>query len=112
MLFDGRLRGRARDFNWHNVIGIWCARVLLVVILTGLVIYHRWVELAQLNHGAHLRRPLPTLCPWCALRLAGQPQLDLVEAVADRAVDADGGHRGIGGRPAADRRGVNAKQIS
>jgi uncharacterized iron-regulated membrane protein len=42
MLFDGRLRGRARDFNWHNVIGIWCARVLLVVILTGLVMSYQW----------------------------------------------------------------------
>ena len=31
----GGLRGRARDFNWHNVIGIWCAPVLLVLTLTG-----------------------------------------------------------------------------
>jgi uncharacterized iron-regulated membrane protein len=44
MLFDGHLRGRARDFNWHNVIGIWCAPVLLVVTLTGLVMSYQWAN--------------------------------------------------------------------
>jgi uncharacterized iron-regulated membrane protein len=44
LLFDGRLRGRARDFNWHNVIGIWCAPVLLVIILTGLVMSYQWAN--------------------------------------------------------------------
>jgi uncharacterized iron-regulated membrane protein len=44
MLFDCRLRGRARDFNWHNVIGIWCAPVLLVVTLTGLVMSYQWAN--------------------------------------------------------------------
>lgn len=43
-LFNGRLRGRARDFNWHNVIGIWCAPVLLVLILTGLVMSYQWAN--------------------------------------------------------------------
>ena len=42
MLFDGRLLGRARNFNCHNVIGIWCAPVLLVVTLTGLVMSYQW----------------------------------------------------------------------
>ena len=44
MLFDARLRGRARDFNWHNVIGIWCAPVLLVITLTGLVMSYPWAN--------------------------------------------------------------------
>lgn len=43
-LFDSRLRGRARDFNWHNVIGIWCAPVLLVLTLTGLVMSYQWAN--------------------------------------------------------------------
>ena len=43
-LFDARLRGRARDFNWHNVVGIWCAPVLLVVTLTGLVMSYQWAN--------------------------------------------------------------------
>ncbi|HME93042.1 MAG TPA: PepSY-associated TM helix domain-containing protein [Methylomirabilota bacterium] len=44
MLFDARLRGRARDFNRHNVIGIWCAPVLLVITLTGLVMSYEWAN--------------------------------------------------------------------
>jgi uncharacterized iron-regulated membrane protein len=43
-LFDSRLRGRARDFNWHNVIGIWCAPVLLVLTLTGVVMSYQWAS--------------------------------------------------------------------
>jgi uncharacterized iron-regulated membrane protein len=42
--FDVRLRGRARDFNWHNVIGIWCAPILLVLTLTGVVMSYQWAN--------------------------------------------------------------------
>ncbi len=42
--FDTSLRGRPRDFNWHNVIGIWCAPVLLVITLTGLVMSYQWAN--------------------------------------------------------------------
>jgi uncharacterized iron-regulated membrane protein len=36
-----RLRGRAREFNWHNSIGIWCAPVLIVITLTGAVMSYQ-----------------------------------------------------------------------
>ena len=36
--------GRARDFNWHNVIGIWCAPVLIVLTLTGVVMSYPWAN--------------------------------------------------------------------
>ncbi len=42
--FDRRLRGRARDFNWHKVIGVWCAPVLLVMTLTGVVMSYQWAN--------------------------------------------------------------------
>jgi uncharacterized iron-regulated membrane protein len=42
--FDLSLRGRARNFNWHNVIGIWCAPVLFVTTLTGLVMSYQWAN--------------------------------------------------------------------
>ena len=42
--FDLSLRGRARNFNWHNVIGIWCAPVLFVITLTGLVMSYQWAN--------------------------------------------------------------------
>lgn len=36
-----RLRGRARDFNWHNAIGLWCAPVIIVMSFTGMVMAFR-----------------------------------------------------------------------
>ena len=43
-LFDGSLRGRARDWNWHNVIGFWCAPVLIVLTVTGAVMSYQWAN--------------------------------------------------------------------
>jgi uncharacterized iron-regulated membrane protein len=36
--------GRARDFNWHNVIGLWCAPVLIVLTASGMVISYPWAS--------------------------------------------------------------------
>jgi len=33
---------KARDWNWHNVIGLWSAPVLVVLTLTALPISYRW----------------------------------------------------------------------
>lgn len=42
--FRSGLRGKARDWNWHNVIGIWCALPLLVIVLTGVVMSFQWAN--------------------------------------------------------------------
>ena len=42
--FRSGLGGRARDFNWHNVIGIWCAPVLLILTLTGVIMSYQWAS--------------------------------------------------------------------
>jgi len=34
--------GKARDWNWHNVIGFWSSPVLIVLTLTALPISYRW----------------------------------------------------------------------
>jgi uncharacterized iron-regulated membrane protein len=41
--FVGNLRGKARDWNWHNAVGFWCAPLLIVLTVTGAVISYRWV---------------------------------------------------------------------
>lgn len=41
-LFNWRLTGKARDFNWHNAVGLWCAPVLIVLTLTAVPISYRW----------------------------------------------------------------------
>ncbi|EIP98765.1 putative iron-regulated membrane protein [Opitutaceae bacterium TAV1] len=39
-----KLRGRARDWNWHNVVGFWSLPVLIVLTATGMVISYRWAS--------------------------------------------------------------------
>jgi uncharacterized iron-regulated membrane protein len=44
--FRGGLRGKARDFNWHNAIGIWCAVPLALVVLGAMPISFPWANRA------------------------------------------------------------------
>ncbi len=41
-LFNWKLSGKARDWNWHNVVGLWSAPVLIVLTLTAMPISYRW----------------------------------------------------------------------
>lgn len=41
--FRSGLRGRARNFNWHNVAGFWLALPLAIVVVSGAMISYRWV---------------------------------------------------------------------
>jgi uncharacterized iron-regulated membrane protein len=42
MWFRSGLRGKARDFNWHNAVGFLTAIPLLVIVASGVVISYRW----------------------------------------------------------------------
>lgn len=42
--FVGRIKGRARDFNWHNVFGCWSALVLIVIVAGGVMISFQWAN--------------------------------------------------------------------
>jgi uncharacterized iron-regulated membrane protein len=42
LLFNRQLTGKARDWNWHNVIGFWSAPVLIVPTATALPISYKW----------------------------------------------------------------------
>ncbi len=44
MWFRGGLRGKARNFNWHNVIGFWSSLVLIILTLTATVISYQWAS--------------------------------------------------------------------
>ncbi len=44
LLLNSRLRGRARDWNWHNVIGFWTALPTLTIVLTGLIMAYGWAN--------------------------------------------------------------------
>ena len=40
--FRRGLAGRARDFNWHNVVGFWSAVPLFLMVLGGVFISYPW----------------------------------------------------------------------
>ncbi|MGC4051225.1 MAG: PepSY-associated TM helix domain-containing protein [Paludibaculum sp.] len=42
--FNGRATGKARDFNWHNVIGFWSLVPLLLVVASGVVMSYPWAN--------------------------------------------------------------------
>jgi uncharacterized iron-regulated membrane protein len=39
-----RLRGKPRDWNWHNAVGFWSAPALLCIALTGMVMSYQWAH--------------------------------------------------------------------
>jgi uncharacterized iron-regulated membrane protein len=42
--FRRGLSGKARDFNWHNVIGVWSVVPLVVIVGSGVVMSYRWAN--------------------------------------------------------------------
>ena len=42
--FRGGVPGKARDFNWHNVIGIWSAVPLAIVVAGAVPISYPWAS--------------------------------------------------------------------
>jgi uncharacterized iron-regulated membrane protein/flavodoxin len=44
LLFNSRLRGKARDWNWHNVIGFWSSGVLVILTVTSAVMSYPWAN--------------------------------------------------------------------
>lgn len=44
ILFNPKLRDRARNWNWHNVFGFWSALPQLCIILTGLIMSYGWAN--------------------------------------------------------------------
>ena len=44
LAFKRGATGRARDFNWHNVIGLWCAPILVILTVSGVVMSYPWAN--------------------------------------------------------------------
>ena len=42
--FKGGLKGKARDFNWHNTAGFWALPVLVVLTVSGVVMSYKAVS--------------------------------------------------------------------
>jgi uncharacterized iron-regulated membrane protein len=44
MMFRRGLEGRAREWNWHNVIGVWAFIPLFFIVLTGVIMSYPWAS--------------------------------------------------------------------
>jgi uncharacterized iron-regulated membrane protein len=44
MILRWKVKGKARDFNWHTVIGFWSSLVLIVLTVTAAVISYTWAS--------------------------------------------------------------------
>jgi uncharacterized iron-regulated membrane protein len=72
--FRGDLSGKARDFNWHNAAGIWCAIPLVAVIAGAAVISYPWAtELVYRIAGS--APPSTSRPPGAPAGRSGQPDL-------------------------------------
>jgi uncharacterized iron-regulated membrane protein len=44
LLFRRGLAGRAREWNWHNVVGMWVAFPLVFIVASGVVMSYPWAN--------------------------------------------------------------------
>jgi uncharacterized iron-regulated membrane protein len=82
-LFNGRLSGKARDFNWHNVIGVWSCVPLFFVVITAMPISFPWAN-ALLFRAVGEAPPAPA----AAAPAAGRDRGEAPRAAALSGVDA------------------------
>lgn len=78
--FRGGLASKARDFNWHNVIGFWSAIPLFIVVLSGVVISYTWA-------GNLVYRVVGETPPTPAAARPGAPNAQISQSAPD-ALDA------------------------
>jgi uncharacterized iron-regulated membrane protein len=85
MWFRRGLSSKARDFNWHNVIGFWCVVPLFIVVLSGVVISYTWAgNLAYKLVGEEPPPPRPG-GPGGAGSPPAEPSTDGLDTVWSRA---------------------------
>jgi len=96
VLFSPRARGKARDFNWHNVIGSWCAIPLFIVVLSAMPISFGWFN-ALVYRAVGEAPPLPA-----GAAAAARPAENRRPAGADQRSSARRGTAGASSAVALD----------
>lgn len=43
-IFRPKLKGHARNFNWHNAIGFWASSIVVVITITGTIMGFQWAS--------------------------------------------------------------------
>jgi uncharacterized iron-regulated membrane protein len=88
---------RARDFNWHNVIGFWSVAPLFIVVLSAVVISYTWASnLVYRLAGEAPPAPLQRAAPVNPSEQGGnRPSLDGLNRLWARAEQQVGGWQSI-----------------
>jgi uncharacterized iron-regulated membrane protein len=63
VFFDRTATGKARDWNWHNVIGIWSAIPLAIVVFTAIFFSYPWATEWLYRATGEEPPPRPNLAP-------------------------------------------------
>jgi uncharacterized iron-regulated membrane protein len=90
--FRGGLPGKARDFNWHNVIGIWSAVPLAIVVAGAVPISFPWAS----NLVYRIAGEAPPTPPQAARPVGAPPAAGRRPGASG--AEARGGERGGGER--------------
>jgi len=105
MWFKRGLPGKARDFNWHNVIGFWSCAPLFIVVLSAVVISYQWagnLVYRMVGENPPARAPQPGQPPGNAAPQRGGPErrdtavsLDNLDGLWARAAQQVSGWRSV-----------------
>jgi len=103
--FKRGLPGKARDFNWHNVVGFWSFAPLFIVVLSAVVISYQWagnLVYRMVGENPPARAPQPGQPPGNAGPQRGGPErrdtaasLDNLDGLWARAAQQVPGWRSI-----------------
>lgn len=44
LTFRWKVKGKARDFNWHTVLGFWSSLALVILTVTAIVMSYQWAN--------------------------------------------------------------------
>jgi uncharacterized iron-regulated membrane protein len=98
--FRRGLSGKARDFNWHNAIGVWCLVPLFFVVLTAMPISFPWAN-AAVYRAVGEQPPPPGAGPQGQRQERGNVRTDALEVVRAAAARQIDGWRSLAIRPPA-----------
>ena len=95
LVFRRPLSGRALFWNWHNVIGFWCAGPLFFIVVTGVIMSYPWANnlLYRLTGS-----DLPSTA---GIVSAERP--NIAQSAANQSIQASGVTQSDGSRPKGQR---------
>jgi uncharacterized iron-regulated membrane protein len=109
--FRGKLSGRARDWNWHNVFGFWSCVPLFFIVVTAALISYPWATgLLYRAFGetppAQAAPPQPALPPERSTAAAASPDIQGLNGLWAKVEAESPGWQSISLRLPADKSAV------